>query len=258
MHDRLPEVRGDLRIVPSPPAPEAPDARVGFVSPGEDERFLEGDPVEVRLRLSGYRLGVPTPGGDERGILRDRRGQHLHLILNDEPYRALHELDDPLVLQDLPPGTHVLRVLAGTDWHESVKTPGAFAVRTIHVDPADPAAPGDGTGASGVRAPNARPPDGPLLTLSRPAGTYVGAEADSVLVDFHLAGVRLEPGGYRVRLRIEGIGEAILVHWAPYLLLGLPDGEHVVRLELLDPAGAPLPGPFVRSERTIRVTRTGR
>jgi hypothetical protein len=229
-----------FRLVPSPDrGGEVADARLGFVSPEEGERFGVGEPVEVRFRLSGYELRVPTPGGEDRGIARAPDGQHIHLILNDEPYRAVYDAEEPQVLDDLPEGTHVLRAFPGLDWHEAVKSPGAFATRTIHV--------GDET---------ADPPaelSGPLLTYSRPVGEYEGPAADSILVDFHLSGVRLSPEGYRVRLTVEGIDSVLITDWAPYLLVGLPDGEHAIRLELLDPEGAAVPGAFNRSQRTIRV-----
>jgi len=232
----------DLQLVPSPDiAPDAPDARMGFVAPEEGARFAEGEPVEVTMRLTGYELHVPTPGGEARGLARAPDGQHVHLILNDRPYRAIYDLSEPVVLEDLPAGTHVLRVFPGRDWHESVKTPGAFAMRTFHVGDGDPVPPMD--------------LEGPLLTYSRPVGEYAGAAADSILVDFYLSGVRLSPDGYRVRVEVDGVGEAMVNHWAPYLLVGLPDGEHTVRLELLDSTGVPVPGEFNRSERTIQVRR---
>jgi hypothetical protein len=203
----------DLHLIPSPgTAPDAPDARMGFVAPEEGARFAEGEPVEVTMRLTGYDLHVPTPGGDDRGLARAPDGQHVHLILNDREYRAIYDLSEPVVFEDLPAGTHVLRVFPGRDWHESVKTPGAFAMRTFHVGDGDPAPPMD--------------LEGPLLTYSRPVGEYAGAAADSILVDFYLSGVRLSPEGFRVRVEVDGVGEALINQWAPHLLVGLPDGDH--------------------------------
>ncbi len=236
------EPRGELRLLLSPEtAPEAPDARIGFIAPAEGERFAVGEPVEVGIQLSGYALRVPTPTGDERGLARAPDGQHVHLILNDRPYRALYDLDEPVVLEDLPAGTHVLRAFPGRDWHEAVKTPGAFAVRTFHVGEGELSPPID--------------LEGPMLTYSRPVGEYAGSAADSILVDFYLSGVRLSPEGYRVRVEVDGVGDATVNHWAPYLIVGLPEGEHTVRLHLLDPDGNPVPGEFNRPERTIRIVR---
>lgn len=233
-----------FQLVPSPDrGSEVADARLGFAAPEEGERFAVGEPVEVRFRLSGYELRVSTPGGDDRGIARAADGQHIHLILNDQPYRAVYDAEEPQILDDLPEGTHVLRAFPGLDWHEAVKGPGAFARRVIHV--------GDGTVAPPAEL------DGPLLTYSRPVGEYEGPAADSILVDFHLSGVRLSPEGYRVRLTVDGMDSVLITDWSPYLLVGLPDGEHAIRLELLDPDGAAVPGAFNRAERTIQVRRSG-
>jgi hypothetical protein len=238
------EVSGELTIIPSPlVAPDYPDARVGFEAPAEGATFAEGEAVEVRFHLSGYQLQAPTPGGDERGIAQ-ADGQHLHFILNNERYQALYDAGEPVVLDDLPAGYHVLRAFPGTDWHESVKTPGAFAMRIIQV--------GD---VEGTTPPV--DPDGPFLTYSRPVGEYSGQAADSILVDFHLSGVRLHPEGHRVRLTVEGVGEAILAEWRPYLVVGLPNGSHTFRLELLDAEGRLVPGDFNRTERVIEVDRAG-
>lgn len=229
-----------LRLVPDPDrAPELSDARLGFASPDDGARFAPGEPVEVRLRGSGFELASPTAGGRERGIARDSRGQYVSLILNDEPPRAVHDLSRPVVLDDLPEGTHVLRAFPTLDWHESVKSPGAFVMRVIHVGQAE-------------AAPSSEL-EGPLLTYARPVGSYRGAAADSILVDFHLSGVRLSPEGYRVRLTVEGMDALLITRWEPHLLVGLPRGEHTVRMELLDPRGAVVPGRFNRSERTIVV-----
>ena len=242
--DRVAPPVADFELVPSPePAPEFPDARLGIALPEEGERFSEGETVEVSLTLSGFEVGAATPEGEERGLARAGDGQHVHLILNNERYRAIYDVDEPVRLTDLPPGDHLLRAFPGTDWHESVKTPGAFALRTFHV-------------GEGEREPPVQP-DEPLLTYSRPVGEYVGADADSILVDFYLSGVRLSPEGYRVRLSIEGMGEALITTWTPHVLVGLPEGDHTVTLELLDPDGAPVPGEFNRTERTITVSPSG-
>ncbi|MEX0843219.1 MAG: hypothetical protein WD120_02605, partial [Gemmatimonadota bacterium] len=164
------QVSGDLNIVPSPlVAPDYPDARVGFDGPSERATFAPGEPVEVRFHLSGYELQVPTPGAEGRGIAR-ADGQHIHFILNNDRYQALYDPAEPVVLEDLPAGVHVLRAFPGTDWHESVKTPGAFAMRIIQV----------GEGEADTPPVD---PDGPFLTYSRPVGEYAGQAADSILVD---------------------------------------------------------------------------
>ncbi|TVP56734.1 MAG: hypothetical protein EA351_07405 [Gemmatimonadales bacterium] len=222
--------------------PSYPNARMGFSTPDAGSRFAEGEAVEVRFSLSGYELGVPTPEGDERGIARAPDGQHIHFIVNDRSYQAIYDASEPVVLEDLPAGTHVLRAFPGRDWHESVKTPGALAQRLIVVgeEPAAHPAPEEW---------------GPTLIYSRPQGEYEGAMADSILVDYFIANVRLSDGGYRVRLTVNGERQFLMSEWAPHLLLGMPEGEHVLQLELVDGDGMIVQSPFHPIEREFRVVR---
>ncbi|TVP74112.1 MAG: hypothetical protein EA352_11245 [Gemmatimonadales bacterium] len=231
-----------IELVPSPQtAPDVPGASLRMDTPTAGQRFAEGEDVEVRLDLEGYDLGVPTPSGDERGLARAPDGQHVHLVLNDEPYDAIYDLSDPIVLEDLPAGTHVLRAFPGRDWHESVKLPGTLAQVTFVV--------GEGEMEFG------QPQEwGPSLIYSRPQATYSGAAADSVLVDFVLSGVDLAPDGYTVELEVlDRVFD--IERWAPYLLTNLPSGEITLRMALLDPEGNEVDAPFLPVERTIQVER---
>ncbi len=222
--------------------PSYPNARLTFASPDPGARYDEGETVEVRFSLSGYELSIPTPEGDERGIARAPDGQHLHFIINDRSYQALYDADEPVLLDDLPAGTHILRAFPGRDWHESVKTPGALAQRVIVVGDEEQAYP---------------PAEewGPALIYSRPQGEYAGTDADSVLVDYVVTNARLSPDGFRVRLTINDEKAFVMSEWAPYLVTGLPDGEHTFRLELLGPDGNPVDAPFHPIERQVQIRR---
>lgn len=233
----------DVDLVRSPDVgPAYPNARITFSTPEAGARFETGEAIEVGFSLSGYELGGPTPDGDARGIARSPDGQHIHFIVNDRTYQAHYDADEPIVVNDLPSGTHVLRAFPGRDWHESVKTPGALAQRLIVV--------GDD--------PAAYPPVeewGPTLIYSRPQGSYEGAAADSVMVDFVLSNVRLAPEGHQVRITLNGERQFVVNEWAPFLLVGVPDGEHVIRVELLDAEGVPVEAPFHPVEREFTVRR---
>lgn len=231
-----------IELVPSAEtAPDVPGATLRIDSPGAGERFEEGEPVEVRMTLDGYDLRVPTPTGDERGLARAPDGQHVHLILNDRSYDAIYDLSEPVVLEDLPAGTHVLRAFPGRDWHESVKATGALAQVTFVV----------GEDEMEFGQPSEW---GPSLVYSRPQASYSGADADSVLVDFFLSGVDLAPDGYRVELELRDRVFTI-DRWAPYILTHLPSGEITLRMTLLDPNGNEVEAPFLPVERTIEVER---
>lgn len=97
--------------------------QVKVLSPQTDEIFQD-DSVTVKLQVQD----LPIFKNQELEM-----GPHLHVILDNQPYSAVYDLDQPLVFSDLPPGTHTLRVFASRPWHESFKNEGAYAQTTFHV-----------------------------------------------------------------------------------------------------------------------------
>lgn len=227
------------------PAPEpAPTLALEAPEPGA---AVEGDSLAARLTLEGFALAEPTPGAEARGLAKSSRGQHVHFIVDERPYRAIYDLGGPVSvdLSDLEPGLHLLRAFPSRQWHESVKTEGAFARSWFLV--------GDTAAAADFD------PDAPALTYSRPKGSYAGADADSVMVDFYLANAELGPGQgqHRVRLTVDDTLDWELVRWAPHYVLGLDEGPHTFRLELLAPDGSVVPGDHNATEREIVVEAGG-
>lgn len=217
----------------------------------EPGAVLEDSVLRARLSLTGFELGAPTPGREERGLALSENGQHVHFIVDNRPYRALYDLSEPVEVSDLEPGVHLLRAFASRQWHESVKSPDAFAMTWFVVGEEE----ADRAEGAADRAPVE--PGSPVLTYSRPKGSYEGTGADSVMVDFYLRNVQLGPGGegYRVRLTVDDSLNWELTRWAPHYLLGLDDGRHAVQLELLGPDGTPVAGEHSATEREIEVSR---
>lgn len=231
--------RAGIRLVEGERSqPSFADATLAFEAP-ERGTLVQDSTVEATLKISGFEPGAGTPGAEGRGIAISGKGQHVHFIVDNEPYRALYDLSEPVEVSGLDEGLHVLRAFPSRQWHESVKGAEAFAMTWFYVR--------DSTDARSVD------PEAPLLTYSRPKGTYSGA--DSVMVDFYLTNAELGPDGYRVRLTVDDTVTHTIERWAPHYLLGLGAGEHAVRLELLRPDGSVAPGPLSTTERTITVVR---
>src|SRR5688500_12281893 len=53
-------------------------------------------------------------------------GNHIHVILDHQPYEAYYNLDSEFELRNVADGEHTLRVFPSRPWHESYKNPGAF------------------------------------------------------------------------------------------------------------------------------------
>ena len=69
-------------------------------------------------------------------------GNHIHVILDNQPYEAYYDLDQPFELRNVAEGKHTLRVFPSRPWHESYKNEGAFQMVTFTVkgggDPSKP------------------------------------------------------------------------------------------------------------------------
>ncbi|HIK43345.1 MAG TPA: hypothetical protein IGR64_00490 [Leptolyngbyaceae cyanobacterium M65_K2018_010] len=208
-----------------------PQVRILSPRPGE---ILDSTTVAVRIQVRGLPLFK-----DETWQL----GPHLHVFLDDQPYRAVYDLAEPLVFDDLTPGTHTLRVFASRPWHESFKNQGAFDQRTFHVLAQTP--------QNEVNA------SAPLLTYSRPQGSY-GAEP--IMLDFYLTNAPLHMNAqedakddlhdWRIRCTVNG-QSFVFDQWQPVYLKGFQPGRNWVQLELIDETGRPIENRFNNTVRII-------
>ncbi|HEY9899871.1 MAG TPA: hypothetical protein V6D00_11865 [Pantanalinema sp.] len=203
----------------------APLPSLKITAPKEGE-VLAGSDVSVTFDLSNYEVAPAA--------------QHVHLILDNEPYLPVYDASKPFVLKNLAPGSHTLRAFPSRAWHESIKNPEAFAFVNFAVKKAD----------------NSRKidPAAPLLTYSRPKGTYEGQAAESILMDFWVRNAELSPTGYKVRYTLDG-KSTVLSEWLPVYFDDLASGTHTIKLELLDPAGKVVPGAYNTTTRQFTVKR---
>jgi hypothetical protein len=202
---------------------------------------VNGPTIQVRLELSGDLKGYKPQHDPATGT-----GNHIHVILDDNPYEAYYDLSVPFELKNVSPGPHVLRVFASRPWHESYKNDGSFQVVVFNVAGEDKSV----AGATQIDLTK------PLLTYSRPKGEYKGAEADPIMLDFWLTNAKLrgEGGEYRVRYIIDDDEPGYIDKWEPIWLSGWLKGKHTVRLELLGPDHYPLKnGSFNITTREIAV-----
>ena len=228
-----------LAIVKGESGPDLEVMKFDVVTPAADE-VVTGDSIDVRVILEGMVLKAPTPGEGANDLAYSKDGQHVHLIVDNEPYMAMY--DTTFRIGGLAPGPHTIRAFPSRSWHESVKKEGAFIARTFYV--------GQKSGEAPFKS------DQPLLTYSRPKGEYVGTDGRKVMIDFYLANCTLGPDSYKVLASIDGKVMDTLTEWTPYFIEGLKPGEHTIRLQLIGPDGAPVVnGSFNDTERKITVKK---
>jgi hypothetical protein len=205
-----------------------------FVEP-RDGATITGSTVNVKLALAGELKGYKPAKDPATGM-----GNHIHVILDNQPYEAYYNLDQPFELRNVTEGKHTLRVFASRPWHESYKNAGSFQMVTFTVkgggDAAKPTTTATGqtmadnkntnantanTNAANANAANANAAatparegkemsssqageidaSKPLLTYSRPKGDYKGADADAIMIDFWLTNAKLQGDGGQYRVR---------------------------------------------------------
>jgi hypothetical protein len=242
-----------------------------IVSPARNA-VINGSTVEVKLDLSGDLKGYLPHKDPATG-----KGNHIHVILDNQPYEAYYELNQPFEMRNVTEGKHTLRVFPSRPWHESFKNEGAFQMVEFTVkgggNVTKPTTTKDGqTMASPMKSPAAKPakPEAskpgtatasatparegkdfaasnsvamdatePLLTYSRPKGEYKAEDADPIMIDFWLSNAKLtgEGGQYRVRYSIDNGEAKFLEKWEPIWLSGWISGKHTIKLELVDKDG---------------------
>jgi len=251
---------------------DAAKPELHVVSPAEGAVII-GPLVAVKLHLTGDLKGY-MPHKDPV----TQKGNHIHVILDNEPYEAYYELDQPFELRNVVAGKHTLRVFPSRPWHESYKNDGAFRMVTFTVkaggDASKPTTTKAGqTMANNNSSGNAQPREGkdvtastagdvdptkPLLTYSRPKGEYNGPDADPIMMDFWLSNAKLKGDGgeYRVRYIIDDDEPRYVDKWEPVWLSGWLAGKHTVRLELLGADENPVKnGDFNVTTREITIVK---
>jgi len=238
------------------------------------QQFSEVSPPAViqqlRSSLEAYRpqVQIITPQPDE--ILTEKKvtvrfqvkdlpifkhpqwelGPHLHVLIDNQAYIPVYNLEQPLILSDLSPGTHTLRVFASRPWHESFKNEGAYAQTTFHLF---------------TKTDDNNPdPSLPVLTYSRPQGNY-GAEP--ILLDFYLTNAPLHLSAkdnandifsdWRIRCTING-ESFVLDRWQSVYLKGFKPGINWVKLEFLNNQGNPIKNAFNTTVRLVNYQPQGK
>ncbi len=173
------------------------------------------------------------------------KGPHVHLILDDHPYKAIYDTTKPVKVSELLPagaelkeGEHTLVAFASRATHESVKGKGAQALVSFWV---------------GKKGKAAFDPKKPHVVYSRPKGENKGPMGKELLLDFYLFGTALDKGE-KVKYTIASPALATpltgeFTTWAPKVAKNLPKGDYEVTVELVDKDNKPIEGHLTKTTR---------
>ena len=195
--------------------------------------MVEAGPVQFDYDLSNFQLTRMTPHSNAEHLANSQEGQHIHNIVDNEPYTAHYETE---FTKELSEGDHVILSFLSRSYHESLKHKGAYDLRVVTAG-----RPKERTEFN-LNAPH--------MFYSRPKGEYVGKDTEQIMLDFYLVNTNLSTTGNKVRATVNGT-EFILDKWMPYIIEGLPMGENTIKLELIDNSGSLVPGPYNSVTRTF-------
>ena len=169
--------------------------------------------------IQNFELGIQTDNENVFKIANSKKGQHIHLILNNDPYFAKYSSNFE---HKLDTNNNIILAFLSRSYHESVKNKNAFVLTQT----------GDQYDLNSE-----------FLFYSRPKGSYKIEDSNDILLDFYLVNTDISKNGNKVRATIQN-QEFIIDEWCPYLINGLKKGEVSVKLELLDPNGELIKTPF--------------
>ncbi len=225
-------------------SPEFPDATLKISSVKADKVGKDSAKVSFVFAVDKYELKMQTADNGNKLCNNSAQGQHIHFIMDNQPYKALYEPKNEITLAN---GTeHYLMVFLSRSYHESVKSPGAAAVYHFRIDEKG-------------KLEKMEDPKTPMVFYSRPKGDYLGKDTANVLLDFYVWNCTLAPDGYKVAASVydeAGTEPAKFTFdkWEPKFINNLPVGKNKVSLMLVDKDGNPVTGPCTGTSREFNLS----
>ncbi len=228
---------GGIELVKVEGSPEFPGANLSIISPTITESVDAGS-VNFQFEVTGddYELASQTGDAETKGCSNSGKGQHIHLIIDNNPYEASYATEHT-TKAELEEGGHVALAFISRSYHESLKHEGAAVVVPFRV--------GDMEGGDFDT-------EAEHIFYSRPKGEYNVADAPNVFLDFYLINTTISEGGNYVIATIDD-NQFKITEWAPYYMNGLAVGDHTIKLELFNAEGSFIEGPFNSAERTFKL-----
>ena len=205
----------------------------------------QGDSVKLtfNFNVKNYELKSQTADAGGKLCNNSAQGQHIHFIMDNQPYVALYEPKHETTVQKN--SEHHLLVFLSRSYHESLKSKGAAAVYHFKVD-------------SAGKLQKLDAPTTPMVFYSRPKGDYLGRDVENVLLDFYVMNTTLSQGGHNVKEHETGNGvdtTFTITEWKSKFLRKLPMGKQSITLTLVDKDGNRVEGPQTEVTREFNLSQ---
>lgn len=224
-------------------SPEFPDAQLSIASVSATKQGNDSAKVTFNFTVKNYTLGMQTADTGSKLCNNSAKGQHIHFILDEQPYTALYEPKNEVTLANN--SEHYLMAFLSRSYHESLKNKGAALVYHFKIDDKGKLVKMDD-------------PKTPMVFYSRPKGDYIGKDMTNVLLDFYVWNTNLSADGYKVKADVtpeNGTAASFTISdWKSNFLNNLPQGKTKVTLTLLDKDGKAVEGPNTTISRSINLS----
>lgn len=229
------------------PSPEFPGAALTIKKVSAQKEGKDSAKVTFDFDVKNYELKLQTSDNGTKMCNNSDKGQHIHFILDNAPYKALYEPVNEVTLHN-DGKEHYLVAFLSRSYHESIKSKGAAVLYHFKIDEKG-------------NLKKLDEPKAPMIIYSRPKGEYTGKDTANVLLDFYVWNCTLAPDGYKVKADIANEDKATqqltttIDKWEPHFIQNLGTGKCKVTLTLMDKDGKPVDGPQTSASRefTLKV-----
>ena len=236
-----PKPLAPIALTPVMGSPEFPGAELMIKSVKAEKVGTDSAKVSFAFDLKNYELKSQTSDKDTKLCNNSDKGQHIHFIMDNLPYKALYEPNGEITLAN---GTeHYLMAFLSRSYHESIKSKGAAVVYHFKIDEKG-------------NLKKMEDPKTPMIFYSRPKGDYIGKDTTNVLLDYYVWNCELAPDGYKVKaVVLRPMSDpfvATLSKWEPNFIQNL-SGNCKVSLQLIDKDGKNVEGPQTNVSRDVKM-----
>lgn len=225
------------------PSPDFPGATLTMGAVKTEKAGTDSVKVSFNFKVDNYELKLQTADNGAKMCNNSDKGQHIHFILDNSPYKALYEPMNEVTVANN--SEHYLVAFLSRSYHESIKSKGAAIMYHFKIDEKG-------------NLKKSEMPQKPMLTYSRPKGDYAGNDTANVLLDFYIWNCTLSAEGYKVKAHISNLDrptqtlDTIFVNWAPYFIQNLGTGKCKTELSLIDKDGNIIEGSSINREFNLK------